>query len=48
MTVLSRPSDPLPAFGFPILNNADAIILTFEVHAKVIDDRGRAWQAWRA
>lgn len=39
----SRPSDPLPALGFAILDNADAVIFTFEVCAKVNGVRGWGW-----
>jgi hypothetical protein len=36
-------SDPLPALSFVILNSADAIILTCDFWAEVIDTRGWDW-----
>lgn len=39
----SCPSDPLPALGLAISDNADAVVLTFEVCAEVIDVRGWDW-----
>lgn len=39
----SRPRDPLPAPGSAVLDNADAVVLTREVHAKVIDGGGWDW-----